>query len=54
MEKDMTSGSEWRVALFFTMPVIGSRLLRVLCGLADALTVANVSGPSALGAVSLT
>lgn len=54
MVKDMTSGREWQVILFFTLPIIGSHLLQALYNLADALIVANAAGASALGAIGLT
>ena len=50
----MTTGSEWRAILLFTLPIMGSNLLQVCYNLADSLIVGNFIGPAALGAVGLT
>lgn len=54
MEKNMTQGKEWRVILFFSLPVMGSILLQILYNISDSIIVGNFIGPDALGAVGLT
>lgn len=54
MEKDLTKGKEWKVILFFSLPVMGSYLLQILYNITDSIIVGNYIGPDALGAVGLT
>ena len=54
MEKNMTEGREWKLILFFAIPVAGSYLLQILYNVTDSIIVGNFIGPDALGAVGLT
>ena len=49
--KDMTRGTEWRLILLFTLPLIGGNLLQQIYSLADGLVVGNFVSSAALAAV---
>ena len=51
MAKDMTKGTEWKLILSFTLPLIGGNLLQQIYSLADSLIVGNFAGQNALAAV---
>lgn len=54
MKKNMTSGTEWKTILLFSLPIMGANLLQVLYNLADSVIVGNFISSTALGAVGLT
>ena len=51
MAKDMTKGTEWKLILSFTLPLIGGNLLQQIYSLADSLIVGNFAGQTALASV---
>lgn len=51
MAKDMTKGTEWKLILSFTLPLIGGNLLQQIYSLADSLIVGNFAGQNQLAAV---
>ena len=53
MQKNMTSGSEWKTILVFSLPIMGANLLQVTYNFADSVILGNFVGSSALGAVGL-
>ncbi len=54
MNNDMTSKSEWKAILFFSIPIMGSQLLQMFYNLADSIIVGNFVGSNGLGAVGVT
>ena len=53
MQKNMTSGSEWKTILTFSLPIMGANLLQVTYNFVDSVILGNFVGSSALGAVGL-
>ncbi len=53
MKADLTKGSERKLILSFSLPIILSQILQVSYTMADSIIVGNYVGPSALGAVSV-
>ena len=53
MQKNMTSGSEWKTILVFSLPIMGANLLQVTYNFADSVILGNFVGSAALGAVGL-
>ena len=53
MKADLTKGSERKLILTFSLPIILSQFLQVSYSMADSIIVGNYVGPSALGAVSV-
>lgn len=53
MKRDMTTGTEWKVILSFTLPIMGASLLQTCYTLTDSIIVGNYIGPTALGAVGV-
>lgn len=47
----MTVGCEWKVILFFTLPIMGGNLLQQLYNAVDGIIVGNVLGDNALSSV---
>lgn len=54
MEKDLTKGTEWRVILGFSLPLMVSYLLQFLYNLSDSIIVGNFVGPGSFGAIGVT
>ena len=51
MNKNMTSGTPWKLLVMFSMPIIAGNLLQQMYHTADTLIVGNVEGEVALSAV---
>lgn len=51
MERTMTEGKEWKLILFFTLPIIAGNLLQQLYNTVDGIIVGNIVGEDALAAV---
>lgn len=51
MERTMTEGKEWKLILFFTLPIVAGNLLQQLYNTVDGIIVGNVVGEDALAAV---
>lgn len=51
MKKDMTAGSEWRLILLFTLPIMAGNFLQQLYNTVDGIIVGNFVGEDALSAV---
>lgn len=54
MEKDLTKGTEWKVILSFSLPLMVSYLLQFLYNLSDSIIVGNFVGPGSFGAIGVT
>ena len=50
-EMDLSTGSLWKKALIFSVPLMFSNILQVLFNMSDIAVVGKFSGPIALGAV---
>ena len=53
-EMDLSTGSLWKKALIFSVPLMFSNILQVLFNMSDIAVVGKFSGPIALGAVGST
>ena len=53
MQKDMTKGSEWKLILIFTLPLMAGNFLQQIYSLTDGLVVGNMVGDLALSAVGI-
>lgn len=53
MAKDLTKGSEWKVILLFTLPLMAGNLLQQIYSLTDGLVAGNLAGQDALSAVGI-
>ena len=51
MTKDMTMGKEWRVILFFALPILFGNLIQHLYTIVDGIIIGQVVGEEALSAV---
>ncbi len=51
MKQTMTKGSEWKLILFFTLPLMAGNLLQQLYNTVDGIVVGNFVGETALSAV---
>ncbi len=51
MKNSMTSGTEWKQILFFTLPLMAGNLLQQLYNTVDGIIVGNFVGENALSAV---
>ena len=49
--KTMTEGSEWKLILLFTLPLMAGNLLQQLYNTVDGIIVGNFVGETALAAV---
>lgn len=54
MKKELTKDKEWKVILFFALPMMGSNLLQATYTFADSIIVGNFVDSNALGAIGLT
>jgi len=54
MKKDMTKGSEWKLILLFTLPIMAGNLLQQLYNTADNVIVGRFVSETAFSAVSVT
>lgn len=54
MGPTMTEGKEWKLILFFTLPIIAGNLLQQLYSTVDGIIVGNIVGENALAAVGTT
>ncbi len=53
MQKDMTKGSEWKLILIFTLPLMAGNFLQQIYSLTDGLVVGNLVSDEALSAVGI-
>ena len=53
MTKDMTVGTEWKVILPFTLPLIAGNLLQQVYSLADSMVAGNLVSETALAAIGV-
>ena len=51
MQKTMTEGSEWKLILLFTLPLMAGNLLQQLYNTVDGIIVGNFVSENALAAV---
>ena len=51
MKKTMTEGSEWKLILLFTLPLMAGNLLQQLYNTVDGIIVGNFVSENALAAV---
>lgn len=54
MKRDMTTGTEWKALLWFSLPIMGSNFLQFLYNLADSIIVGKFVNSTAFGAVGTT
>lgn len=53
MTKDMTKGTEWKLILAFTLPLMAGNFLQQIYSLADSLVAGNFVGETALSAIGV-
>jgi putative MATE family efflux protein len=51
LKKDMTSGKEWKLILFFTLPIMAGSFLQQLYNTVDGIVVGNFIGENAFAGV---
>ena len=54
MKHDMTAGKEWKLILFFTLPIMAGNLLQQLYNVVDGIIVGNFVGEVSFAAVATT
>lgn len=53
LTKDMTKGTEWKLILFFTLPLMAGNLLQQIYSLADSLVAGNMVSETAISAIGV-